>query len=110
LPAGANREERYGTHAVEFSFGQVIKLYEPSGIAHRPDHEVAPCPRLPDYISGFIQKIAFFQFAGDTNHSRQSLAKILQGVRFTPLDNAIDVGFCDVDSVRTDTRERINHP
>jgi hypothetical protein len=31
--ARANREERDGAHTVEFSFSQVVELYERSGIA-----------------------------------------------------------------------------
>ncbi len=89
---------------------QVVELYERCGLAHRPDHEVAPCPRLADYVSAFIQEVACFQFSGNPNHRGQNLAKILRGVGFAPRHIAVDVGLGDVDFVRSDTRERINHP
>jgi hypothetical protein len=84
MVAGArlNGEERHGTHAVQLGLRQVVELYERSGLAHRPYHEIAPCPRRADEISGFIQEVAFFQFSIDANHRVKYLAKILRRVGF----------------------------
>lgn len=66
--AGANREERNRPHAVECSFSEVVELYKCRRIAHRPDHEIAPCPRPSNYISGFAQEIAFLLFFSEVNN------------------------------------------
>ena len=74
--AGANREERDRSHAVEFGLSEVVELYERRGITHRPDHEVAPCPRLADHASGFLlQDIAILQFAATRSIAGNTLRR-----------------------------------
>jgi hypothetical protein len=60
-------------------------------------------------ISGLVQEVAFSQFRGNANHRGQHFAKIFGRIGLTPENIAIDAGFGDMDFVRPDACEGIDH-